>query len=120
MEENIFSLQDIQVFQRELEVQQQRIQQHSQEILRFEKDLQVLYKNTHKNQITSSQYQSFQKRLGLLKRESSQRALSIQTMTQKYQNIYITSVQYIISTQRCLSKDGHLSFSKGKLLNVEE
>ena len=119
MEENIFSLQDIQVFQRELEVQQQRIQQHSQEILRFEKDLQVLYKK-HIHQITSSQYQSFQKRLGLLKRESSQRALSIQTMIQKYQNIYIASVQYIISTQRCPSFDGHLSFSKGELLNVEE
>ena len=116
----LYPKKEVQICQRKLNIQKQRIQQHSQELLRFEKDLQLFSQNTYKNQITDSQYQSFKKRLDLLKQESSQSAQSLETIIQEYQNIYIASVQYIISTQRCLSKDGHLSFSKGELLNVEE
>lgn len=116
----LYSKEDVQVCQRKLNVQKQRIQQHSQKILRLEKDLQLFSQNTYKNQITDSQYQSFKKRLDLLKQESSQSAQSLETIIQEYQNIYIASVQYIISTQRCLSKDGHLLFSNKLLLNGEE
>ena len=120
--EDVFlsSKEDVQVCQRKLNIQKQRIQQHSQELLRFEKDLQLFSQNTYQNPITDSQYQSFKKRLDLLKQESSQSAQSLETIIQEYQNIYIASVQYIISTQRCLSKDGHPLFSNKLLLNGEE